>query len=542
MHRRLTPAAGSFLWLVHHDIRLSWRGFSHLFATFTATRARILACAGLIVLHLVAWPLAAVLAPRFDAAIVPGETGTAAVVALSVLAWMTAQGLIGASRALFARSDLELLLGSPIDARAIFGARAMAIATSTFGSVGLLVLPIVNVGALQGKPNWVLAYPILVVLALLGTAFGLAVAMLIWRLAGPLRARLMCQLAATVIAGGFVLGVQVWLLLPEGVRALLAVAAADVWSAEPRWMPPLTGLLMGRLEPMLLVTALSIALFVGTIFVLAGPFARATLSAAGAPPDGRRPAAHDRPLRFTSGFARTLRRKEWRLLLRDPGIYGQLTLQIIYTLPVAVMLLHSNHTLPDGMAIAVAVVVIAAQVSASLAWIAVSAEEAPELLATAPSRAGRIDRCKLAAIAVPVLTIVAVPTIGIAVVSVRVAVLTFALATLAAGSTALLNLWHPMPGNRRGMLRRHQQSKLIGLVEHGLAMLWALGTILALHAAWLIVFPSLIATAILWATAPFRPMQALRGAIRRGLRRSAERGADLASAGPLRRIAARLGS
>lgn len=46
--------------------------------------------------------------------------------------------------------------------------------------------------------------------------------------------------------------------------------------------------------------------------------------------------------------------------------------------------------------------------------------------------------------------------------------------------TGLLNLWHPMPGNRRGMLRRHAQSKLVGLLEHVLAILWAIAAVLAL--------------------------------------------------------------
>jgi ABC-2 type transport system permease protein len=37
-----------------------------------------------------------------------------------------------------------------------------------------------------------------------------------------------------------------------------------------------------------------------------------------------------------------------------------------------------------------------------------------------------------------------------------------------------------MPGNRRGMLRRHAQSKLVGLLEHVLAILWAIAAVLAL--------------------------------------------------------------
>lgn len=514
MPRSLTPTAGSFLWLVRHDIGLSWREFSHMFAQLDATRGCLLAVAGAIALHLVAWPIAALLAQQVDDSMATGRTASIVTIMLSVFAWMVAQGLIGASRALFARSDLELLLGSPLDAATVFGARALALATSTFGSVGLLVLPTANIGALLGRPIWLVAYPALVILALVGTSVGLLFAMAIFHFVGARRARLVSQLIATFIAGGFVLGVQVWLLLPAGVQTMLLTVVATVWGSENALSGLVERLLSGNLETVFVITLLSITLFAATVRLLAGPFARATLSAAGAPKDERRDTDIEAPLRFSAGCARALRRKEWRLLLRDPGIYGQLTLQIIYTLPVAVLLLRSNQDLPTGMAVASAIVVIAAQISASLAWIAVSAEEAPELLATAPMRAGGIDRCKLSAITVPVFTVVAVPVIGLAFASLRVAVLTLVVAALAAVSTALLNLWHPMPGNRRGMLRRHQQSKLVALVEHGLAVIWAIGIMLAVHSAWLILIPLVVATGILSAVAPFSPRREIAAALR----------------------------
>ena len=60
-------------------------------------------------------------------------------------------------------------------------------------------------------------------------------------------------------------------------------------------------------------------------------------------------------------------------------------------------------------------------------------------------------------------------------------------------STALLNLWHPMPGNRRGMLRRHSQSKLMALLEHLLALLWAVAIFLAvLGSAWAVLPVALV--------------------------------------------------
>jgi ABC-2 type transport system permease protein len=127
----------------------------------------------------------------------------------------------------------------------------------------------------------------------------------------------------------------------------------------------------------------------------------------------------------------------------------------------------------------------------------VSGEDAPELMATAPVTAAEIDRAKLAAVGLPVLVIAALPLAGLALVSWPVAVLTALFAAFGAASTAILNFWHPMPGNRRGMLRRHSQSKLIALVEHALAISWAIAIVLALAASPVALLPVALVVTIL---------------------------------------------
>jgi ABC-2 type transport system permease protein len=191
-----------------------------------------------------------------------------------------------------------------------------------------------------------------------------------------------------------------------------------------------------------------------------------------------------------------MRCKEWRLLRRDPSLFAQIGLQIIYTVPVAVVLMRSD-TIPTALALAPTIVVIAAQVAASLAWLTVSGEDAPELIATAPVVPGMVERAKLSAVALPVLVVMALPLAGLMLLSVKVAAVTFAFSAAAATATSLLNFWHPMPGNRRGMLRRHTQSKLVGLVEHVLAILFAVAVVFVFLGTWLWLAPCAIASAIL---------------------------------------------
>ena len=80
---------------------------------------------------------------------------------------------------------------------------------------------------------------------------------------------------------------------------------------------------------------------------------------------------------------------------------------------------------------------------------------------------------------------------------------------------AILNagVWHPMPASRRGMLRRHAQSKLIGLLEHLLAILWALAAVLALIGSHLWLVAAVLALGTLWRSrrlrnGPGRPQRA----------------------------------
>ena len=70
-------------------------------------------------------------------------------------------------------------------------------------------------------------------------------------------------------------------------------------------------------------------------------------------------------------------------------------------------------------------------------------------------------------------------------------------AAAASISTALFNLWHPMPGNRRGMLRRHSQSKIMALLEHLMAMLWAIAIVLAIVGSAWALLPIGLANAVL---------------------------------------------
>ena len=199
------------------------------------------------------------------------------------------------------------------------------------------------------------------------------------------------------------LAAQIVAMLPDGMRAAIA------------------DLIAGSRAAALLDLALLGWLSVFAVFVFWGGIAPQRQLPAGKPARCRRgvgtQAQQGRGRRFTafgSGLGRTLRRKEWRLLCRDHSVFAQLSLQIIYTIPLAVVLLRGVDNIPLALAVAPAIVVIAAQISASLAWITVSGEDAPELIAAAPVLRQRVELAKVTAIGLPVLVILALPLIGLA--------------------------------------------------------------------------------------------------------------------------------
>ena len=191
------------------------------------------------------------------------------------------------------------------------------------------------------------------------------------------------------------------------------------------------------------------------------------------------------------------------MLRRDPWLASQLLLQIVYTMPISVVIWRSQGAGGSlALAAAPAIVVIASQLAASLAWIAVSSEDAPEFIASAPVSRGEVERRKLEAIALPLAILLALPLIGLAWFEFAGAAITGGFAVAASASTALLNLWHPMPGRRAAVMRRHAQSKLVGLMEHSMALCWAVAVVLFLLGSTLWLAPVALVVGLVWLNRP----------------------------------------
>ena len=286
-----------------------------------------------------------------------------------------------------------------------------SISVGAVASVGLLLAPLADIAALRGHPHWLALYPALFAAGLAGTGFGVILSMGLFLAAGPRRARLFCQIAATAVGASAVIGAQVVAMLPEGMRTtVLAVFAPRANAAGAAqgllWAPVRAA--AGDPRAILVWTAFGAIVFALACLLFGERFARAAIASSGAPAQAG--VAAKGTARFGASASAALRIKERRVVWRDPWLMSQLLLQAAYTTPLAVILWRGGGpTGTVGVAFTPALVVIAAQLAGALSWIALSAEDAPDFLTTAPLPRAAIERAKIAAIGQPIALILALP-------------------------------------------------------------------------------------------------------------------------------------
>ncbi|WP_244465654.1 permease [Devosia chinhatensis] len=401
-------------WFARHEFRLAWRDGLAMLTGGKRTRLLGWVFGGLAVYGFITfiawfavrpWVLAGA---RIDAQTLLVVSG------MGLLFWAVtlSQALEAVTRVYYTRSDLDLILSSPTPSAAVFAVRGLAVFASTFALAVLLVSPLILSLLLQHTWRWLSAYLLLAALAALSVAIAMAITRLLFQLTGPRRTRLLAQIIAGLVGAGFVIGVQAAAILShDGLSRLAffqseAVLAAAPPPSHPIWLPARAA--MGDIGAAIALLTISALILAGTIALVAPSYARLATSAAGL--------SHVRSQRRTSGraFAATtqrqaLRRKEWKLLQRDPWLLSQTLMQLLYLVPPALLLWVNFGSNSDSLFIIVPVLVMASgQLAGGLAWLAISGEDAHDLVATAPLPASTILRAKVESV-LAVIAIVLVP-------------------------------------------------------------------------------------------------------------------------------------
>src|SRR5690348_12968836 len=268
----------SLTWFAAHELRLSWRDWLGMMTAGRRWRERSVAVALVVfgvVMHAIAYtmvgPYAAVGAD-VDKATLLTITGCA------LLAWslMVSQAMESVTRAFYARSDLDLILSSPVAARRLFAVRIATMAGAIVAMAVLLAAPFIDMLALRGGAHWLGAYAVAAALGATAAAFAVALTVALFRAIGPRRTRLIAQIVAAVIGAGFVIGLQIAAIVSYGTLSRTAYLGSDRLVAllpdldSVLWWPARA--ILGEPRALLAVTATSAAMLIGAILAFSGRF------------------------------------------------------------------------------------------------------------------------------------------------------------------------------------------------------------------------------------------------------------------------------
>ena len=231
----------------------------------------------------------------------------------------------------------------------------------------------------------------------------------------------------------------------------MLAAAPDPASAL--WLPARAA--MGDPAALFVLIVLCFGLLAAVVVTTSSRFGQHAIAAAGV--SQTRYVQRGKTIHYRQRTQRqTLRRKEWALLRRDPWLVSQTLMQILYLLPPALLLWLNFRSGAGSYVVLIPVVVMAAgQLAGGLAWLAISGEDAHDLVVTAPVAPRAILRAKIEAVLGVILVVIAPLVLLIAISSVRMALITAAGVALSASSATLIQLWFRMP-MKRSMFRRRQ--------------------------------------------------------------------------------------
>jgi len=491
---------GTALWFARHEVRLAWRDWLSMMTAGRRDRlprALIAVVAFVIFMHFVAFWMVG----RYADAL-PNKATLIGISASVLLSWllMVSQAMETTTRAFYTRSDLDLILSSPVSTAKLFAVRIATVALAMALMALPLAAPFIDVLIARGGWRWFGAYGLIVAMGAAATALAVGLTVALFRLVGPKRTRFVAQVVAAVIGAAFVIGLQVTAIMSYGTLSRASVVESQAVVAHVPgldsfvWWPARAAL--GDGFALAGVLALSLALLAAVIALVAPRFGEYAVTASGAAASTVRNAR--RSIKFHSTSPRgALRRKEWTLLRRDPWLVSQTLMQMLYLIPPAVLLWRSFGDGDGVYQLLVPVLVMAAgQLAGGLSWLAISGEDAPDLVATAPIPPSFVIRAKIEAVLGVIAVVFAPLVVVLAIASPWHALITSGGIVVAAGAATSIQLWFRSQAKRSQFRRRQVSSRVATFAEAFSSIGWAATAAVAAVNLWLAIAPGLIALAV----------------------------------------------
>jgi ABC-2 type transport system permease protein len=507
----------SVLWLARQETRLSWRDLVWLMTAGYRWRGRSVVVWLLVValiMHLIAWGMVARYATIGLPAGVDALTAITGSIGLGFFL-MLSQALEQVTRLFYGRGDLDLLKSSPVSLRRVLGLRVLSVATTTCAMTIFVAGPFIDVLAYKGGLRWLCGYGVAIAAGLAASGIALVLTSALFDLMGARRTRLAAQIVAAVIGSAFIIAIQVVAIVSIGTMSqsaffhsdALMSHAPDVTSAL--WLPARA--ILGDPIPLVAVLIIGSALFAVPVALLAGRLGDYAMAAASAD----LALGHSTRVGFTGIFlgrfrkttgAQLLRRKEWVLLLRDPWLASQSLMQLLYLIPPAIFLWRSYGEAQGSLIVLAPVLTMAAgQLGGGLAWLAVSGEDAPDLIASAPITERRMIVAKVQSVLLAIMLVFAPFLLAMAARSLEIAGIVALGIALAATASTLIQVWFRSQAKRRYFRRRQTSSRIATFAEAFSSVAWAGSAAIAANGSWVAIGPTVFALLVLAGAWLIRP-------------------------------------
>lgn len=471
-------SATALSWFARHELRLAWREWLAMMTGGRRKRTRA-AIIGLLcfaaLLHLPAW---AVIGRFADLQLPLDKSSLIVISATMFLAWtlMLSQAIESVTRVFYARADLDLIMSSPATLANLFSVRIAAIGLTVTALALLFSTPFIDVLVIGGGARWLSAFVVVVAMGLSAAAIAIAVTILLFRLIGPARTRLVAQILAAIIGAGFVIALQVAAIMSYGTLSRFTIltsgsVAAHAPDVDSIWWWPARAA-MGDSEALLLLLALALVLLGSVMAIFSHRFADTAIDAAAYGASGSKRA---KERRFRAGSRQqALRRKEFLLLWRDPWLISQTLMQLLYLVPPALLLWRNFADSAAALTLITPVIVMAAgQLAGGLAWLTISGEDAPDLVATAPLAPSSVIRAKIEVVLIAIAVIFCPLVAALAFTSPYQAVVSGGAVIISAASATAIQLWFRVQARRTQFRPRQTSSRLATFAEAFSSIGWA---------------------------------------------------------------------
>ena len=471
-------STATLAWFARHELRIAWRDWLGMMTSGRRSR-RIGVALGLVivaaVMHLLAY---AVVGRAGDPFAAPAPTTLIVISVSVVLGWalVLSQAIEQATKVFYARGDLDLIMSSPYPLTTVMSLRMGAVALTMIVLAFVMVLPFVDVLALRDGPRWFATYGVTIAAALSATATALLATVVLFRVFGPRRTRLAAQVVSAIVGAGFVIALQVGAILSYGTMSRFAVLMSDraaVYapsSDSMLWWPARA--ILGDNVALFALLAASLALLGIAMAVCAPLFGDSIVRVAGRSVSTRTVAAAE-PFRARSP-QQALRRKELMLLRRDPWLLSQTLMQLLYLVPPALMMWRSFGTSGGTALLLVPVIVMAAgQLAGGIAWLSISGEDAPDLIATTPLARSAVMRAKIEVVLIAIAVVLTPLLVPMAVAAPAAALVTASGAAIAAIAATAIQYWFRAQARRSQFRRRHTSSRIATFAEAFSSIGWA---------------------------------------------------------------------